>query len=324
MLSLEEYRTLANDEIAAIPYPATPNGLYEPIAYTMDLGGKRLRPALVLMACEAMGGDVKKAVKPAVGLELFHNFTLLHDDVMDNADVRRGKPTVHRRWNDNTAILSGDAMLTMSSQYVAQVDPAVLPEMMRLFNQTAMEIYEGQQYDMDFEVRNNVTIEEYIDMIRLKTSVLIGCACKMGALIAGASEANAQALYETGLYLGLAFQLQDDVLDVWGDEATFGKAIGGDIMNNKKTFLLIGAMQKAQGDDANELRRWINNDYALRSEKVPAVTALYERLGMREAADEAIKRYDDMAFEALSKVEMSDEAREAFVQLIKGLVGRKK
>ena len=323
MLSLEEYRKLANDEIAAIPYPATPNGLYEPIAYTMDLGGKRLRPALVLMACEAMGGDVKKAVKPAVGLELFHNFTLLHDDVMD-ADVRRGKPTVHRRWNDNTAILSGDAMLTMSSQYVAQVEPAVLPEIMRLFNQTAMEIYEGQQYDMDFEVRNNVTIEEYIDMIRLKTSVLIGCACKMGALIAGASEANAQALYETGLYLGLAFQLQDDVLDVWGDEATFGKAIGGDIMNNKKTFLLIGAMQKAQGDDANELRRWINNDYALRSEKVPAVTALYERLGMREAADEAIKQYDDMAFEALSKVEMSDEAREAFVQLIKGLVGRKK
>lgn len=243
---------------------------------------------------------------------------------MDNADVRRGKPTVHRRWNDNTAILSGDAMLTMSSQYVAQVEPAVLPEIMRLFNQTAMEIYEGQQYDMDFEVRNNVTLEEYIDMIRLKTSVLIGCACKMGALIAGASEANAQALYETGLYLGLAFQLQDDVLDVWGDEATFGKAIGGDIMNNKKTFLLIGAMQKAQGDDANELRRWINNEYALRSEKVPAVTALYERLGMREAADEAIKRYDDMAFDALSKVEMSDEAREAFVQLIKGLVDRKK
>ncbi len=318
MLSLEEYRKLANDEIAAIPYPATPNGLYEPIAYTMDLGGKRLRPALVLMACEAMGGDVKKAIKPAVGLEL------LHDDVMDNADVRRGKPTVHRRWNDNTAILSGDAMLTMSSQYVAQVEPAVLPEIMRLFNQTAMEIYEGQQYDMDFEVRNNVTLEEYIDMIRLKTSVLIGCACKMGALIAGASEANAQALYETGLYLGLAFQLQDDVLDVWGDEATFGKAIGGDIMNNKKTFLLIGAMQKAQGDDANELRRWINNEYALRSEKVPAVTALYERLGMREAADEAIKRYDDMAFDALSRVEMSDEAREAFVQLIKGLVDRKK
>lgn len=323
MLDLNEYRKMANDEIAAIPYPATPKGLYEPISYTMDLGGKRLRPALVMMACEALGGDINKALKAAVGLELFHNFTLLHDDVMDKADVRRGKPTVHRRWNENTAILSGDAMLTMATQYVAQVEPAVLPAVMELFNRTAMEIYEGQQYDMDFEVRNNVTVEEYIEMIRLKTSVLLGCACKMGAIIAGASEANAQALYDTGVYLGLAFQLQDDVLDVWGDEATFGKAIGGDIMNNKKTFLLIGAMQKAQGDDANELRRWLNDEYALRSEKVAAVTALYERLGMREAADEAIKRYNDMALEALSKVEMNEDARESFVKFIEGLVGRK-
>lgn len=323
MLNLDEYRKMANDEIAAIPYPTTPKGLYEPISYTMDLGGKRLRPALVLMACEAMGGDTSKALKAAVGLELFHNFTLLHDDVMDKADVRRGKPTVHRRWNENTAILSGDAMLTMATQYVAQVEPVVLPAVMELFNRTAMEIYEGQQYDMDFEVRNNVTVEEYIEMIRLKTSVLLGCACKMGAIIAGASEANAQALYDTGVYLGLAFQLQDDVLDVWGDEATFGKAIGGDIMNNKKTFLLIGAMQKAQDDDANELRRWLNDEYALRSEKVAAVTALYERLGMREAADEAIKRYNDMAFEALNKAELSEDARESFVKFIEGLVGRK-
>lgn len=323
MLNLDEYRKMANDEIAAIPYPTTPKGLYEPISYTMDLGGKRLRPALVLMACEAMGGDTSKALKAAVGLELFHNFTLLHDDVMDKADVRRGKPTVHRRWNENTAILSGDAMLTMATQYVAQVEPVVLPAVMELFNRTAMEIYEGQQYDMDFEVRNNVTVEEYIEMIRLKTSVLLGCACKMGAIIAGASEANAQALYDTGVYMGLAFQLQDDVLDVWGDEATFGKAIGGDIMNNKKTFLLIGAMQKAQDDDANELRRWLNDEYALRSEKVAAVTALYERLGMREAADEAIKRYNDMALDALNKAELSEDARESFVKFIEGLVGRK-
>lgn len=322
MLDLNEYRKMANDEIAAIPYPATPKGLYEPISYTMDLGGKRLRPALVMMACEALGGDINKALKAAVGLELFHNFTLLHDDVMDKADVRRGKPTVHRRWNENTAILSGDAMLTMATQYVAQVEPSVLPAVMELFNRTAMEIYEGQQYDMDFEVRSNVTLEEYIEMIRLKTSVLLGCACKMGAIIAGASEANAQALYDTGVYMGLAFQLQDDVLDVWGDEATFGKAIGGDIMNNKKTFLLIGAMQKAQDDDANELRRWLNDEYALRSEKVAAVTALYERLGMREAADEAIKRNNDMALEALSKVEMNEDARESFVKFIEGLVGR--
>ncbi len=324
MLSLDEYRKMANDEIAAIAYPANPNGLYEPIAYTMDLGGKRLRPALALMACEAMGGEAKLALKAAVGLELFHNFTLLHDDVMDNADVRRGKPTVHRRWNDNTAILSGDAMLTMSCQYVAQVDSEILPAVMDLFNKTAMEIYEGQQLDMDFEVLNNVSVDEYIEMIRLKTSVLLGCACKMGAIIAGASDENAQALYNVGLYLGLAFQLQDDVLDVWGDEATFGKAIGGDIMNNKKTFLLVGAMHKAQGDDATELRRWLNDDYAIRDEKVPAVTALYERLGMREAADEAIKRYNDMALDALDEVELSDEARHAFIEVIERLVARKK
>lgn len=324
MLSLDEYRKMANNEIAAIAYPANPNGLYEPIAYTMDLGGKRLRPALALMACEAMGGEAKLALKAAVGLELFHNFTLLHDDVMDNADVRRGKPTVHRRWNDNTAILSGDAMLTMSCQYVAQVDSEILPAVMNLFNKTAMEIYEGQQLDMDFEVLNNVSVDEYIEMIRLKTSVLLGCACKMGAIIAGASDENAQALYNVGLYLGLAFQLQDDVLDVWGDEATFGKAIGGDIMNNKKTFLLVGAMHKAQGDDATELRRWLNDDYAIRDEKVPAVTALYERLGMREAADEAIKRYNDMALDALDEVELSNEARHAFIEVIERLVARKK
>ena len=324
MHSIEEYISLVNKTIAEIEYPKQPERLYNPIAYTMALGGKRLRPVLTLLTCEALGGDIAKAIDVAVGIELFHNFTLLHDDVMDKADVRRGKPTVHRQWNDNVAILSGDAMLTMATQHIAKADPAVLPQIMELFNRTAMEIYEGQQWDMDFEELFDVSPNDYIRMIRLKTSVLLGCACKAGAIIAGASADDCQRLFDMGLNLGLAFQLQDDVLDVWGDEATFGKAIGGDIMNNKKTFLLIGAMQKAQGDDANELRRWINNEYALRSEKVPAVTALYERLGMREAADEAIKRYDDMAFDALSKVEMSDKAREAFVQLIKGLVDRKK
>ncbi|MDO4510662.1 MAG: polyprenyl synthetase family protein [Bacteroidales bacterium] len=324
MLTLNEYRTMANEEIAAIAYPKSPKGLYEPITYTMDLGGKRLRPALVLMACDAFGGDPKKALKAAVGLELFHNFTLLHDDVMDKADVRRGKPTVHRCWNENTAILSGDAMLTMASQYVAQVDAAVLPAVMELFNRTAMEVYEGQQYDMDFEVRVNVTIDEYIEMIRLKTSVLLGCACKMGALIAGAPAEKAQALYEAGVCLGLAFQLQDDVLDVWGDEATFGKAIGGDIMNNKKTFLLISAIQNANEDDEIELRRWLTDAYALRTEKVPAITALYERMGLREAAEKAIRHYNDLALEALKKAELTEEAHQSFVKFIEGLMGRKK
>lgn len=324
MIKADEILKLVNKYLDNLSYDRKPSSLYEPIRYVLSMGGKRIRPVLMLLSYNMFRENPEEILMPACALETYHNYTLLHDDLMDNADLRRGHETVHRKWDANTAILSGDSMLVLAYQRMAQCDKQKMPEVLSLFTETALEIGEGQQYDMDFEVRNNVTLEEYIDMIRLKTSVLIGCACKMGALIAGASEANAQALYETGLYLGLAFQLQDDVLDVWGDEATFGKAIGGDIMNNKKTFLLIGAMQKAQGDDANELRRWINNDYALRSEKVPAVTALYERLGMREAADEAIKRYDDMAFDALSRVEMSEEAREAFVQLIKGLVGRKK
>ena len=252
MLTFNEYLKMVNDAIAEIPYPKTPGNLYEPIAYTMALGGKRIRPVLTLMACDAFGGDAQKAIKAAVGLEMFHNFTLLHDDVMDKADVRRGQPTVHRRWNDNVAILSGDTMLTMASQMMAQVDADKLAPVMELFNKTAIEIYEGQQYDMDFECRSVVKEEEYLEMIRLKTSVLLGCACKLGAIIAGASEENADAIYNMGQYLGLAFQLQDDVLDVWGDEATFGKAVGGDIMNNKKTILLINAILRAQELDDDD------------------------------------------------------------------------
>lgn len=324
MLKFEVYLTKVNDAISAIPYPKEPSQLYQPIAYTMALGGKRLRPVLVLMACEAMGGDAAKALNAAVGLELFHNFTLLHDDVMDKAAVRRGQPTVHRRWNENVAILSGDAMLTMASQYVARVDETVLQPVLEVFNATAMEIYEGQQWDMDYEHRAEVTEADYIEMIRLKTSVLLGCACKMGAIIAGADEANAKALYEMGLNLGLAFQLQDDVLDVWGDEATFGKEIGGDIMNNKKTYLLINALNRAQGDDLGELRRWITDEYAMRQEKVPAVRAIYERLGLRQLAQEAIAGYTQKALDSLQQVAMADADREEFAQFINKLVNRSK
>lgn len=324
MLKFEEYLAKVNEAISAIPYPKEPSQLYQPIAYSMALGGKRLRPVLVLMACEAMGGDAAKALNAAVGLELFHNFTLLHDDVMDKAAVRRGQPTVHRRWNENVAILSGDAMLTMASQYVARVDEAVLQPVLEVFNTTAMEIYEGQQWDMDYEQRAEVTEADYIEMIRLKTSVLLGCACKMGAIIAGADEANAKALYEVGLNLGLAFQLQDDVLDVWGDEATFGKEIGGDIMNNKKTYLLINALNRAQGDDLGGLRRWITDEYAMRQEKVPAVRAIYERLGLRQLAQEAIAAYTQKALDGLAQVAMGDDDRKEFAEFINRLVDRSK
>jgi geranylgeranyl diphosphate synthase type II len=319
MRTFQEYLDRVNRAIAAIPYPKQPCQLYEPIAYHMALGGKRVRPVLTLMASEALGGSANAAIDAAVGIEMFHNFTLLHDDVMDNADVRRGKPTVHRRWNDNTAILSGDTMLTIATQYIART--ASWP-VMDLFNKTAIEIYEGQQWDMDYENRNDVTVDEYINMIRLKTSVLLGCALKTGALIAGAGNSDADKIYEAGVNMGLAFQLRDDVLDVWGDPVTFGKEIGGDITNNKKTFLLINTMQLAQGDDANELRHWLNDKYATRDDKVRGMTDLYERLGVRQLAEDAIARYNDLAVAAFNQVNMSDEDRASFVSLANKLAGR--
>ena len=319
MKTFQEYLETVNQAIATIPYPAAPSKLYEPISYHMALGGKRVRPVLTLMACEAMGGELSHALDAAVGLEMFHNFTLLHDDVMDNADVRRGKTTVHRRWNANTAILSGDTMLTIATQYIARTANW---QVMDLFNKTAIEIYEGQQWDMDYEHRVDVTVEEYINMIRLKTSVLLGCALKTGALIADADEQQANLLYDAGVNMGLAFQLRDDVLDVWGDPATFGKEIGGDIMNNKKTFLLINSIRLAQGDDADELRHWLNDPYATRDNKVAGVTALYERLGVRDLAEDAIASYNDLAVAAFNQVKMSDEDKQAFIQLANKLAGR--
>ena len=319
MNDFKHYLDTVNQAIASIPYPAKPSQLYEPISYHMALGGKRVRPVLVLMACDAMGGDSANALDAALGLEMFHNFTLLHDDVMDNADVRRGRTTVHRRWNDNTAILSGDTMLTIATQHIARCN---LWPVMDLFNTTAIEIYEGQQWDMDYENRNDVSVEEYINMIRLKTSVLLGCALKMGALIAEADEQQANLLYEAGVNMGLAFQLRDDVLDVWGDPETFGKEIGGDIMNNKKTYLLINTMQLATGDDVDELRHWLNDPFASRDDKVAGMTALYERLGVRQLAEDAIARYNDLAVAAFSQVKMSDDDKAAFIALSNKLAGR--
>ena len=319
MKQFQGYLDTINKAIADIPYPSQPCQLYEPISYHMALGGKRIRPVLTLMACDAMGGDLCEAIDAAIGLEMFHNFTLLHDDVMDNADVRRGKPTVHCRWNDNTAILSGDTMLTIATQFIASTRNW---QVMDLFNKTAIDIYEGQQWDMDYEQRNDVTVEEYINMIRLKTSVLLGCALKTGALIAEDDEWDADLLYQAGVNMGLAFQLRDDVLDVWGDPKTFGKEIGGDIMNNKKTFLLINALNLAQGDDADELRHWLNDPYSTRENKVKGVTALYERLGVRQLAEDVITHYNDLAVAAFNEANMCEDDKQAFIALSNRLAGR--
>lgn len=325
MLKFNEYVDKASRAVAAIQYPKQPVGLYEPISYTMSLGGKRLRPVLTLMACDAFWGSCERAIDAAVGIELYHNFTLLHDDVMDKADVRRGKPTVHVKWDENTAILSGDAMLTMAGQYIARTPADVLPRVLEIFNRTAMEVYEGQQYDVDFERRNDVAEAEYIDMIRLKTSVLLGCACKVGAIIGGADDAAADTIYKYGCDLGLAFQLQDDLLDVYGDPETFGKEIGGDIANNKKTYMLINAINSAAGEDARELEKWLaDTNPEHRGEKIAAVRGIYDRLGIARKAEEAIARYTWQSLEWLDAAKLDEDACVAFRNFATMLLSRKK
>lgn len=310
MFDKDYFSEIIEKAIAGIDYGDGPRGLFLPVEYTLEGGGKRLRPMLLLATCEALGGDVAGAVNQAVGIEMFHNFTLLHDDVMDKAEVRRGRPTVHRRWNESVAILSGDAMLTMATRLVARDAGDRLAAVLELFNTTAMEVYGGQQLDMEFETRRDVTVEEYVEMIRLKTSVLLACACKMGAIMAGASGEDADAMYRYGELLGLAFQLQDDNLDTYGDPALFGKEIGGDIINEKKTWLWINAMNR----EPERLRRVLDQkltDYL----KISEVRKIYDDLKLKEEAQTLIERYANEAIEALSAVGMTPEARDFFTSL---------
>ena len=325
MRTIEEYIELANLAVAGITFPKEPKGLYEPIIYGMSQGGKRLRPAILLAACDAVGGDCMKAMPQAAAIEMYHNFTLLHDDVMDNADLRRGKPTVCNKWDDNTAILSGDAMLTMATQMVVDgVDSVKAVRLLGEFCRTAAGVYEGQQYDMDFEQRQQVSIEEYVNMIRLKTSVLLAGACRLGAMMGDASDKVADALYEFAVNLGIAFQLQDDWLDVYGDPKVFGKAIGGDIMNNKKTYLLITALNCAKGGDREELDRWLNDKAPFAGEKIAGVTAVYNRLGVGESCRREIERYSNCAIEALRGAGLPADAEQLFEDFIRMLMGREK
>ena len=275
MLSFKEIQEKIEREIGQLEFDCPPKSLYEPITYILSLGGKRIRPALVLMAYNLYREDVEKAIRPAIGLEVFHNFTLLHDDLMDQADKRRNKPTVHKVWNANTAILSGDAMLIAAYQLIGETAPEHLKEVLDLFTRTALEICGGQQYDMEFESRMDVSEEEYLEMIRLKTAVLLACSLKTGAILAGASREDAENLYRFGINIGLAFQLQDDLLDVYGDTRTFGKNIGGDILCNKKTFLLINALRRAEGEQKVQLEHWIARKDFDAAEKIAAVTNIY-------------------------------------------------
>ena len=309
MLKAEEILTKVNTFLDNIPYDRKPQSLYEPIKYVLSMGGKRIRPVLMLLAYNLFKDDPESILMPACALETYHNYTLLHDDLMDNADLRRGHQTVHRRWDANTAILSGDSMLVLAYQRMAQCSADKVQEVLNLFTETALEIGEGPQYDMDFEHRNDVREEEYIEMIRLKTSVLLACATKIGAILADASAQDADNIYRFGEQMGLAFQLQDDFLDVYGDTKVFGKAIGGDIVSNKKTYMLINAFNRADAAQRAELERWIEAKDFDAKEKIAAVTRIYNEIGIDRLAMEKIKFYFNESKKYLDAVSVAPERK---------------
>lgn len=310
MHSIEQLQTIINKAIADTKYTAEPAELYEPISYLMRLGGKRMRPVLVLVSTELFGGDVLKALDAAIGIELFHNFTLMHDDIMDKAPLRRGNPTVHVKWNESAAILSGDVMFVEAYKLMIRVDDSILRKVLDIFSDTASGVCQGQQADMNFEKRDHVSLEEYIEMIRLKTAVLLAGSMQIGALIGGADKEQADLLYEFGENLGLAFQLQDDILDVYGDPEKFGKQVGGDILADKKTFLLIKARELARGESASELDKWLNKPDVLSDNKVNAITSVYNSLGVRKLAEAEMENYVRKALNALDKISVENSKKE--------------
>ena len=324
MMTSDEILRVVNQGLESLPYDRKPASLYEPIRYVLSLGGKRIRPVLMLLSYNLFREHPEEILMPALGLETYHNYTLLHDDLMDNADVRRGQPTVHKKWDANTAILSGDSMLVLAYQRVAQCDKAHLSQVLDLFTTTALEIGEGQQFDMDFETRNDVAENEYIEMIRLKTSVLLACALKMGAILGDASQEDAELLYRFGEKIGLAFQLQDDLLDVYGDPKVFGKAIGGDITSNKKTYMLINAVNRANVEQRAELMRWIEAKEFDRAEKVAAVTRLYDEIGIRQLCEEKINYFFEQGKQLLEQVSVSEERKEVLRQYTNAMMHRER
>ncbi len=314
MKTSAEILGIVNDYIEHLPYDRKPYSLYEPVRYVLSLGGKRIRPVLMMLSYELFADDSTSIIDAAVALETYHNYTLLHDDLMDNAPMRRGKATVHTRWNANTAILSGDTMLVMAYERMAKCKPEMLKPVIDLFTETALQIGEGQQYDMEFETRDDVVEAEYIEMIRLKTSVLLACATKMGALLAGATQQQAGQLYRFGELLGLAFQLQDDYLDVYGDPKVFGKAIGGDILCNKKTYMLINAINTADEAQRKELAHWLSLtensiDEATRKDKVAAVTRLYNEMAIDKMAENKINQYFDECRKVLDQLDVDPQRK---------------
>jgi geranylgeranyl diphosphate synthase type II len=305
-LDILRYQKQFTDYLESKEWVREPKNLYEPIDYIIKLGGKRIRPVLTLMAADVFNTDIEKALPAALAVEVFHNFTLIHDDIMDDAPLRRGKVTVHEKWNLNTGILSGDAMLILAYQYFENYEPKVFQRLAKLFSKTALEVCDGQQLDVDFETRNDVTIEEYITMIRLKTSVLVAAALKMGAIVAEVDDANANLIYDFGLNLGIAFQLQDDYLDTFGDPEKFGKQIGGDIIENKKTFLYLKALESAKKKHKKKLEFYYNQNLEENSLKIAEVKRIFEINDIPFLVKQEIETYTNKAFDTLDGMQISE------------------
>lgn len=322
MRSITDYQNIISSHFEKLTLDKEPNSLYEPIRYILSLGGKRLRPVLTLMATEVFEVDSQEALAAATAVEVFHNFSLIHDDIMDDAPLRRGNETVHEKWNVNTGILSGDAMLILAYQYFEAYEPIVFQELAKLFSKTALEVCEGQQYDVDFETRDDVTIPEYLKMIQYKTAVLVGAAMKMGAIVAQTTEENAKAIYDFGLNLGLAFQLQDDYLDAFGDPETFGKQVGGDIIENKKTYLYLKAIEFATSDQKEQLLHLFSIQPSDNSDKINTVKDLFDQTGASQATQHAIEDFTFKAFDTLEKMNISADKKEVLTAFGQKLMSR--
>ena len=322
MLSIETAQKIIVKELEKIIIPVTPSDLYDPVRYILLNGGKRIRPSLVLLGCDLFGEDYMKAIGPALGIEVFHNFTLLHDDLMDNSNVRRKNPTVHVKWNPNVAILSGDVMSIMSNQLVCNVEKHVLAPVISLFNTTALEVCEGQMMDINFEHQENVSIRGYLKMVGLKTSVLMAASLKMGAIIAEAAVKDCEDIYSFGYNLGLAFQLQDDLLDTYGDSEIFGKKIGNDIVTNKKTYLMIKALELATGDKLKELRTILSKSDFEPNEKISAVKDIFNELNIRSITEDRINHYFEKASINLEAIMVNPERKKALIDFSRTLMGR--
>ena len=324
MYSFNESREIINNTISKINFADDPAELFDPIKYTLSTGGKRLRPALVLMSCELFSGKIDEAIMPALGIEMFHNFTLLHDDIMDKSPIRRNKPTIHKKWNENIAILSGDVMSILSYKYITKCNKEILPSVIDLFNQTAIMVCKGQQYDMNFETLQTVTVDEYLNMIELKTSVLIAASIKLGAILGGANQVDINHMYNFGCNLGMAFQIQDDLLDVYGDLKVFGKKPGGDIIANKKTYLLVKTLEIASSEQKVRIYNQLKKKSFDTDKKINAILSVYNELNIKDISIALIKEYLSKSKSDLEKVSSENYKKDRLKELFEILLNRNK